>query len=109
MAVATVLARPSSIGIGGADSGGRDRFGAALHYRLPQSRYAGIGMNFQEEPAWLDQHGLHFGDLEFVADTDGRPGILATSLPFVFLQLLEIIGPSVIRNRRLCCQQPQRG
>ena len=44
-----------------ADSGG-DGLGASLDNRLAQTNNAFVGVHLEEQPAWLDEDGLKFGD-----------------------------------------------
>ena len=65
--------------------------GAAFDDRLAQPGDARVGMDFQEEPAGLDEHRFDFRNLEFVAHPNHRLGILAANLALVLFQLFQVI------------------
>src|SRR2546430_4942907 len=71
--------------------GGCDGFGAAFDDGFTEPSNACIRMDLQEEPAWLDHKCFDFGDLEFVADADSCPGILASALALVLFELFQVI------------------
>src|SRR4029077_21080571 len=49
-----------------------DCFGPTFDDWLAEADDAGVGVDLQKEPAWLDEEGFEFGDGEFAARVDGR-------------------------------------
>ena len=75
--------------------------GAAFDHRLAQPGDAGVGVDFEEEPARFDQERFDLGDLELVPEADHRLGVLAANLAFVFFDLLEVILADIGFGRRI--------
>ena len=71
--------------------GGGDGFGPAFEDRFAQASDAGIGVDFQKQPAGLDQKGFHLRDFDFISDTNHRLGVFAANLALVLLELLQVI------------------
>ena len=78
-----------------------DGLRAAFDDRFAQPGDAGVGVDFQEQPARLDENGFDLGDLEFVAEADHRLGVLAASKALVLRNLLaENLAPLSVGGAR---------